>query len=299
VETIVFEAERNTKVTLDLDNLRYRYTDIDLIRGLEVIFPDFEIFTYEINFFNLIYRSIPVTFKPRWDRRPDYASFDLYGTNIFWTLLLFLNQIHSIEDFTNLETIIYPPYNSIVDLVKDKISEDAKTLYKEVNLEEARYYKIYPLDEREKSIIDSRRNLDDFFGGGGVIATPIIDWEQLLCGGCKVHTYRYSLPGFTDPESGEIEIPNIPINGKMHSFYVITNLTSFDSSLRSKSGSDIPGLDEIYFVRNINREYLENQIDVIYKNTDDPTTNKLYLNLINHTVDPCGGGLLEIQLYVT
>lgn len=316
METIQYEALRNTKVALDLDGLRQRYTDFDVNTGITVTFPGFEIDAYEKNFFNLIYNSSPTTFIPRWSRRPDYFSYDMYGTVIFWNLLLFLNRIDSIEDFTDLDTVIYCPYNAILNLVKDKVSTPPIPLGQPVVPKESNYFRAYPLDNREQQIIQARRNLNNFLGGTTLSsAIPTSSWNYTISGR-KVNVFRFTLPAFSGADSEEIGIPGLPLQGELYSLYVITNLISYNVSLRSKSGITHPDLDEIYQVPTINTEYLKNDLNIYFKNND--TTGEggslqyytpesgpqvpeyLILDITNNNPStPCGGGFLELQLFVS
>jgi hypothetical protein len=47
--------------------------------------------------------------------RPDYLSYDEYGTVTLWPLLLFINNVSSIEEFT-LPSVIIPTYASILQI---------------------------------------------------------------------------------------------------------------------------------------------------------------------------------------
>ena len=82
METIVTEAKKNTNLISDIDNFRSRYMEIDYDTGTTVLFPSMEIYTYEHNLFRLLADSEQVRFIPKWEMRPDYASYDLYGSTI-------------------------------------------------------------------------------------------------------------------------------------------------------------------------------------------------------------------------
>lgn len=98
-----------------------RYKLIDSDKNTEVIFPSFEYETLENNFFRLIYNSRIEEFQPRWYMRPDYTSFDMYETPIFWYIILFVNSIPSIEEYKNLNYVIIPYRTTISDMIAEKV----------------------------------------------------------------------------------------------------------------------------------------------------------------------------------
>lgn len=113
-------ATTNSLQPTDLDNMRTTFIDNDPTTGISIKFPSFNLDVYEKNRFYLLSKSTQIDFSTRWNMRPDYASYDLYGgSEFYWPLLLYLNNIESIEAFTNLETILAPPHNVILDILRD------------------------------------------------------------------------------------------------------------------------------------------------------------------------------------
>ena len=51
--------------------------------------------------------------------RPDYLSYDEYGTVALAQLLMYVNAVPSIEGF-DLETVIIPSMSAITEMLKDK-----------------------------------------------------------------------------------------------------------------------------------------------------------------------------------
>ena len=51
--------------------------------------------------------------------RPDYMSYDEYGTVALAHLLMYVNSVFCIEEF-DLSTVILPSMESIIDICKDK-----------------------------------------------------------------------------------------------------------------------------------------------------------------------------------
>lgn len=58
------------------------------------------------------------TMQSRWERRPDYASFDIYGTtNLYW-LLMYVNGCSSSMEFTKsrYNTILAPNIKEVMEV---------------------------------------------------------------------------------------------------------------------------------------------------------------------------------------
>jgi len=65
----------------------------------------------------------PLTdFEPKYKMKPDYLSYDEYGTVTLASLLMFVNSIPCIEDF-NLVTVVIPSFQSIVSICSDNFPE--------------------------------------------------------------------------------------------------------------------------------------------------------------------------------
>jgi len=88
---------------------------------ITITYPSYEYETLEQNFFRLVANSRLVDFKASWHMRPDYASFDMYETPIFWYVILFANSIPTIEDFKGLNKVIIPLRSVISDLISEKV----------------------------------------------------------------------------------------------------------------------------------------------------------------------------------
>jgi len=161
MESIRGEAKRNAELAVDIDNFRSRYLDITDDGDITVIFPSSEIFSFEKNFFLLLSNAEKVKFIPRWHQRPDYCSYDYYNNTIFWPMILFVNRVASTEDFRNMDEVLIPPFSSILQVVKDRVTDEPVSIVETVTYSEARYYKIFPLDDREKNIIKAKERLSN------------------------------------------------------------------------------------------------------------------------------------------
>jgi hypothetical protein len=66
--------------------------------------------------------SREVDFKKKYKYRPDYLSYDEYGTVILDQLLLYINGISSPEDF-DLNKVIIPLKEAIIDILTDNFQK--------------------------------------------------------------------------------------------------------------------------------------------------------------------------------
>lgn len=112
------EARILSKMSSDLDNMREHYkTDNEIF-----IFPSPEILVLQKNLFFLQRYSKLINLKPKYLMRPDYLSYDKYGTVVLWPVLLFVNNIDTLEDFIS-PNVIVPDFTAIVDCLRDNIPE--------------------------------------------------------------------------------------------------------------------------------------------------------------------------------
>lgn len=114
--TIDKEARTRARTAIDFEKLSDRLkTDNDYFT-----FPDPNLETLEKNIYYLLKNSQEVEFdNSRYKYRPDYVSFDYYGTPALDKLLMFVNGIRTIEDFINLTVIVIPSLTSITFMLKD------------------------------------------------------------------------------------------------------------------------------------------------------------------------------------
>jgi len=119
-ELVSTEARENIRLPVDLDFFAERYaTD----NGLYT-FTSPSLWTLEKHLFYLLKNSEEKTFEPKYKMRPDYLSFDEYGTVILAPVLMYVNGVFCIEQF-DLSTVIIPSFQSVVEVVKDKFSQKA------------------------------------------------------------------------------------------------------------------------------------------------------------------------------
>jgi len=125
--TIDKEAEQRKNSPLNLDFFRETYrTENDLY-----IFSSPSLWTFDKNLFYLIANSDEIILETKYKYRPDYLSFDKYGTIMLWEMLLYVNGVMSIEDFT-LETVLVPRYSAILTVLQDRFVKKDKNNLKKV-----------------------------------------------------------------------------------------------------------------------------------------------------------------------
>ena len=108
------EATRQLQSPLDFEKLGQRFkTSNDYFT-----FPDPNLETIDKNLFYLLKNSEEVGFELKYKYRPDYLSFDYYGTTILWQLLMYVNGVFSLEDF-DLQTVVIPSMDAIIFALQD------------------------------------------------------------------------------------------------------------------------------------------------------------------------------------
>ncbi len=162
METIARESYFNSNLAADIDNFRSRYFETDFKNGISAVYPAMELYSYEQNLFVLIAESDAVPFKPKWTMRPDYTSFDMYGSVIHWPLILFVNDIYSIEDYKNLDTVLIPPKDLISKLIRDKVPKDEiMHINKFTPIQGISLFQRNPLDSTEQNKIQAKNVIED------------------------------------------------------------------------------------------------------------------------------------------
>ena len=86
------------------------------IRASETSFLDFNDQFLNINKYYLLSRSDIKEFHPRWQFRPNYLSYDIYGTTSFAYLLLFMNDVVSVVEF-DFDYVKVPRIGAIKELI--------------------------------------------------------------------------------------------------------------------------------------------------------------------------------------
>jgi len=122
--TIDQESKQRKLLPIDIDKMADTYKT----ESGAFTFPSPELWTIEKNLFYLLRNSVQKQFEQKYLQRPDYLSFDEYGTVALAQLLMYVNNVLCIEDF-NLDTVIIPSFQSVVEICQDKFPDkDADSL---------------------------------------------------------------------------------------------------------------------------------------------------------------------------
>lgn len=112
------ETRRFLRSPMDIERWGVRFKTANNLYS----FPDPNLEVIERNLFYLLRNSTEEVFKSQYKYRPDYLSYDKYGTPILWQLLMYVNSVFSLEDF-NLDLVIIPSLNSIIFSLQDLFPE--------------------------------------------------------------------------------------------------------------------------------------------------------------------------------
>lgn len=118
------ESYNATCINNDVDYYRYKYRDYEeQLDGsrIDVSFVSPVFSVYETYRFCLLKDSVIVDMKPEWIYRPDYVSYEYYSTNAWWQLILWINNVNSIEYFT-IDKIIVPTLDAVSRLQEQSYS---------------------------------------------------------------------------------------------------------------------------------------------------------------------------------
>ena len=116
--TIQDESRQRIRIPFEVDYMGPRYKTTSGI----YTFTSPSLWSIQKNIFFLVSNSVMVEFDPKYKMRPDYLSFDEYGTVALWYLLMYVNSVYSIEDF-DLNSVIIPTIESVIAICQDKFSK--------------------------------------------------------------------------------------------------------------------------------------------------------------------------------
>jgi len=117
-ETIDKESRQRSRLAINIDNMCEKYKTVT---GL-FTFSSPSLYTLEKNLFYLLKNSIEKQFEQKYYMKPSYLSYDEYGTVALDYILMYVNGILCIEEF-NLNTIIIPTFQAIIDICVDKVPQ--------------------------------------------------------------------------------------------------------------------------------------------------------------------------------
>lgn len=114
-ELIDRESRLRSNLAIDINFAGDRYRTSN---GL-FTFPSPSLEMIDQYLYFLLTNSTEKKFERQYLMRPDYMSYDEYGTVSLAQLLMYVNTVPSIEDF-DLETVIVPSMSAITEMLKDK-----------------------------------------------------------------------------------------------------------------------------------------------------------------------------------
>jgi len=126
-DLISTEAVQNLQSPLDIEKFGQRWKTEN---GL-FTFPDPNLLTLDKNLYYLLRHSEEVPFENQYKYKPDYLSYDYYGTVILWEMLLYVNNVFSLEDF-DLNTVVVPSLEAVTFIIQDSfkipVPEDLQSI---------------------------------------------------------------------------------------------------------------------------------------------------------------------------
>jgi len=125
--TIREESRQRSRLAIDINFAGDRYKTENSI----FTFPAPTLEMYDQHLYYLLKNSEERDFERQYLMRPDYMSFDEYGTVALAQMLMYVNAVPSIEDF-DLQTVIVPSFSAVVEMLKDKFPEQVVSNLTEV-----------------------------------------------------------------------------------------------------------------------------------------------------------------------
>lgn len=112
------EAKRHLRSPMDIERWGDRYKTSNNLYS----FPSPNLSTIDKNLFYLLRNSSTIKFEPKYKYRPDYLSYDQYGSTTLWELLMYVNSVFSVEEF-DLDTVVIPSMEAIIFSLQDLFPE--------------------------------------------------------------------------------------------------------------------------------------------------------------------------------
>jgi hypothetical protein len=123
--TIDKESRQRERLAIDINFMADRYKTENGI----YTFTSPSLSVIDKHLFYLLRNSEERDFDRKYAMKPDYLSFDEYGTVALTWLLMYVNAVPSIEEF-DLERVVIPSYSSIVEVLQDKFPiKDVEDLF--------------------------------------------------------------------------------------------------------------------------------------------------------------------------
>ena len=125
--TIDQESRQRSRLAIDINFAGNRYKTANKL----FTFPALSLEMYDQHLYFLLKNAEEKEFDRQYLMRPDYMSFDEYGTVALAQMLMYVNTVPSIEMF-DLQTVIIPTFGAVVEMLKDKFPIQDPTKLTEV-----------------------------------------------------------------------------------------------------------------------------------------------------------------------
>ncbi len=119
MDTIEQVSKRNKKLPLNIDFMGERYKTTT---GY-FTFTSPSLWSLEKNLFYLLRHSTKKDFESKYIMRPDYLSYDEYNTVVLAPLLMYVNNVVSIEEF-DLNEVVVPQLSAIIKITEDNFAQN-------------------------------------------------------------------------------------------------------------------------------------------------------------------------------
>jgi hypothetical protein len=116
MRNIIDHYEKTLRTNTTSKNVRYRY----IWNGTTFYSPSLEVIDKIKPF--LIANADYVLFEPKYVMRPEYLSYDQYGTTDYWYILMYINNIFTISEF-NMTHIYIPRRTAMQEILSKKIAK--------------------------------------------------------------------------------------------------------------------------------------------------------------------------------
>lgn len=113
--TIDSESRQREKVAIDINFAGNRYQTEN---GLYT-FPAPELAMIDKHLYFLLTNSQQKQFEQKYIMRPDYLSYDEYQTVALAQMLMYVNNVMSIEQF-DMDVVVVPTMAAVVEMLQDK-----------------------------------------------------------------------------------------------------------------------------------------------------------------------------------
>ena len=122
------DAEKNILLATDSDKFRKKYKETK--NNIDITFASPYFYTLEKYKFYLLRKSTNIVLNHKYYYKPDYLSYDEYGTETLWYMILYLNNISSIEQF-DVYDVVLPTYGAIIDIAGERVGSQVIVLGEE------------------------------------------------------------------------------------------------------------------------------------------------------------------------